>query len=225
MGMVAREKPIVEIDGPSGAGKSTISRMVAGALSFLYLDTGAMYRCVGLLALRDRVDPTDAAAVDGLLGGLSITFQHDGSGGQRVVCNGEDVTGAIRDHPVSQAASKFSSLPDVRTRLVAMQRELGRAGGVVMEGRDIGTNVFPDAEVKIFLTATAEARARRRVEQLRQIGQEADFATILADQLERDGRDSTREVNPLTQAPDAVCVDTTDLTIEQVVRRIVDLAQ
>lgn len=222
--MTKREKPIVAIDGPSGSGKSTISRLAAQALSFVYLDTGAMYRCVGLLALRGDVSFDDQQAVTALLDGLSIAFEADGRGGQRVWCNKEDVTTAIREHPVSQAASKFSSLPLVRSRLVAMQREMGRAGGVVMEGRDIGSNVFPDAEVKVFLTAGADERARRRVEQLRAAGQEADFDAVLADQLERDRRDSTRLVNPLIQAADAIFLDSTDLTIKQVVQRIVELA-
>jgi cytidylate kinase len=220
-----REKPIIAVDGPSGAGKSTISKEVARRLGFVYLDTGAMYRCVGLLALQRGIDPRDGAALVPSLADLRIAFEPDGQGGQRVFCNGEDVTAAIRRHEVSQAASQSSALPAVRAKLVAMQREMGAAGGVVMEGRDIGTNVFPDAEIKIFLTATAEERARRRAKELAERGEPVDFAAVLADQLERDRRDASRELNPLIQAPDAILVDATNLTIEQTVDVIARLAQ
>jgi len=221
---VKREKPIIAIDGPSGAGKSTISKLVARRLGFVYLDTGAMYRCVGLLALRRNVDPLDAEAVAAFLPNLSIEFRLSVHGAQQVICNGEDVSDAIREHPVSQAASKTSSRAVVREKLVAMQREMGRAGGVVMEGRDIGTNVFPDAEVKVFLTATPQERARRRVGQLEAAGQPADYEKILADQLERDRRDASRKLNPLVRAADAIEVDSSDIAIEQVVDKIVRLA-
>ena len=218
--MSARSRPIVAIDGPSGSGKSTVSKMLAERLNFIYLDTGAMYRCVGLLARRAGSDPLDAAALAPLLDRLEIYFEPDGRGGQRVFCNREDVTAEIRRHEVSQAASQASSLPAVRTRLVAMQRQMGAGGGVVMEGRDIGTNVFPDAEVKVFLVAGDEERARRRVRELAQRGQAVDFAQVLADQRERDRRDSERDLNPLRQAPDAIALDTTGLTVDQVVDRL-----
>jgi cytidylate kinase len=221
---VTRTRPIVAIDGPSGAGKSTIGKLLAQRLGFLYLDTGAMYRCVGLLALRRGVAVDDEAALAPLLGDLRVDFAPDGRGGQRVICNGEDVTDAIRRHEVSGAASRASAAPAVRAKLVAMQRELAAAGGVVMEGRDIGTNVFPDAEVKFFLTATAAERARRRTLELAGRGQPADFAAVLAEQLDRDRRDSARELNPLIQAPDAVLVDATNMTIDEVVDHMARLA-
>lgn len=218
-----RERPIVAIDGPSGSGKSTVSKLLAQCLGFLYLDSGAMYRCVGLQVLRLGLDPLVPQALAPLLANLRISFASDGRGGQRVICNGEDVTEAIREHEVSQAASKSSGVAAVRARLVAMQREMGGAGGVVMEGRDIGTNVFPDAEVKIFLVAGAEQRAQRRFRELRARGEHVDFEAVLADQRERDQRDSSRALNPLVQAPDAHLVDTSDLTIEQVVERLTRL--
>lgn len=220
-----RERCVVAIDGPSGAGKSTISKGVAAQLGFIYLDTGAMYRCVGLLLLRRGVDPLDEQALGEVLADLAIEFRTDAGADQRTICNGEDVTRAIREHAVSEAASRASSVPLVREKLVAMQRRMGAAGGVVMEGRDIGTNVFPDAEVKVFLTAGAEVRAERRVKQLLQSGQQADYETILADQLRRDRRDSERAVNPLIQAPDAVLLDSSALTIFQVIERIVALVR
>ncbi len=218
-----RERPIVAIDGPSGSGKSTVSKLLARRLGFMYLDTGAMYRCVGLLAMRRGLDPLDAQALEPLLADLRISFVPDGQGGQRVLCQNEDVTTAIREHEVSQMASKASRVAAVRTRLVAMQREMGAGGGVVMEGRDIGTNVFPDAEVKVFLVASAEQRARRRWLELQARGENVDYETILTDQHERDERDSSRELNPLVQAPDAHRLDTSDLTIEQVVERLAEL--
>ncbi len=220
-----RERCVVAIDGPSGAGKSTISKGVAAQLGFIYLDTGAMYRCVGLLLLRRNADPLDEEALREVLTDLAIDFRAGEGEDQRVLCNDEDVTLAIREHAVSEAASRASSVPLVREKLVAMQRRMGAAGGVVMEGRDIGTNVFPDAEVKIFLTAAAEVRAERRVNQLQQLGQTADYPSILEDQRRRDKRDSERAVNPLIQAPDAVLLDCSDLTIPQVIEQIVALAR
>jgi len=220
---MSRSLQIVAIDGPSGSGKSTVSKMLANQLGFVYLDTGAMYRCVGLLALRQGIEPTDEHGLLPLLAGLSIRFTPGEEERQRVFCNNEDVTEAIREHEVSQAASKASSVGPVRERLVAMQREMGNIGGVVMEGRDIGTNVFPDAEVKIFLTASAEERAQRRYAELLLRGEDVEFEQILADQLERDKRDSERELNPLVIAPDAILLDTSNLTIDQVVEKMVKL--
>jgi len=224
-GAMSRAKPIVAIDGPSGSGKSTVSKLVAQQLGFVYLDTGAMYRCVGLLALRRRVDPLNEDEFQTLLDKLTISFARDQQGGQQVLVNGEQVTRAIRGHEVSQAASKVSSLPVVRARLVAMQRAMGAGGGVVMEGRDIGTNVFPDAEVKVFLTASAQVRARRRYEELKARGEDVEYGVVLTDQLERDERDSRRELNPLDLAPDAHLLDTSNLTIDQVVAQIVAWAR
>jgi len=220
-----RERPIVAIDGPSGSGKSTVSKRLARRLGYVYIDTGAMYRCVGLLALETGVDPLDGESLHPLLADLAIRFEPGDGEQQRVICNERDVTTAIREHEVSQAASKASSVGAVRTRLVAMQRELGATGGAVMEGRDIGTNVFPDAEVKIFLTASAEERAQRRYAELLMRGEDVEYEQILADQLERDKRDSERELNPLVMADDAILVDTSNLTIDQVIDKLAQIVE
>lgn len=195
---------LIAIDGPAGAGKSTIARAVADALGFTYLDSGAMYRCVALAELRGAQDP--------LAGEIGL--------GARVTLDGEDVSAAIRDPAVSERASQVAARPEVRDRLVARQRELIDGGDYVAEGRDIGTVVAPGAELKVFLTATAQERARRRAEQLG-----VDIAEVLREQRQRDERDATREHSPLRAAPDATQVDTTGLTIDEVVARIVDLAR
>ncbi|MBZ0272801.1 (d)CMP kinase [bacterium] len=212
-----RARPIVAIDGPSGAGKTTVSKAVAERLGFTYIDTGAMYRCVGLLADRQHLELTDDVELGILLDNLEIRFERAAEG-QRVFANGEDVTGEIRRHDVSKLASDFSALPLVREKLVDIQRRLGAAGGIVMEGRDIGTNVFPDAEVKIYLTATDEVRARRRYDELVRRGQEVDFAKVLDDQRKRDANDSGRELNPLVPATDAIVLDSSLLPFDEVVK-------
>ena len=200
---------IVAIDGPAGAGKSTVARGVAEALGFTYLDSGAMYRCVGLASLdRPGEDPAAIAAV------LALEL------GERVVMDGRDVTEAIRAPEVSEAASRVAADPDVRQALVVKQRELMSRGDWVAEGRDIGTVVAPDAELKVFLTASAQERARRRAEELG-----TDPQTVLADQALRDQRDRTREHSPLAAAPGSVELDTTGLDVEEVVRRVVELAR
>ncbi len=213
-------KPIIAIDGPSGAGKSTVSRGVAAELDFIYIDTGAMYRCVGLLATREYLPVLESVELTALLNRLDIRFE-PGESGQQVFADGENVTEAIRRHEISKAASDFSALPCVRAAMVAKQREMGRSGGVVMEGRDIGTNVFPDAEVKIFLTASSEERARRRVDELREKGMEADYEQILRDQLSRDENDRKRALNPLIPASDAHLLDTTGIPIQKIIEKIV----
>jgi cytidylate kinase len=197
---------VIAIDGPAGAGKSTVARGMAARLGFTYLDSGAMYRCVAL-AVRERGgDPTAVAeAIDIRLG-------------ERVLLDGDDVTEAIRTPEISAAASEVSSILGVREALVAKQRELLRDGDWVAEGRDIGTVVCPDAEVKVFLTATAEVRARRRAEELG-----ADPAAVLVEQVERDGRDSGREHSPLVVADDAVPVDTSALGLDEVLDQIFTL--
>src|SRR5687767_2126003 len=199
---------IVAIDGPAGAGKSTVARGVAGALGFTYLDSGAMYRCVGLASL-ERPDEAPAAIAAGLDLGL----------GERVTMDGRDVTAEIRAAEVSEAASRVASDPDVRAALVAKQRELMSRGDWVAEGRDIGTVVAPDAELKVFLTASPEERARRRAQELG-----TDEQTVMADQTLRDERDRTREHSPLSAAPGSVELDTTGLDVDEVVRRVVELA-
>jgi CMP/dCMP kinase len=194
---------LVAIDGPAGAGKSTVARAVAEALGFTYLDTGAMYRCVALARLRDP--SADPAA-------LNIEL------GERVLLDGEDVTQAIRSPQVSEHASRVSAEPAVRAAMVAKQRELIAGADWVAEGRDVGTVVAPDAEVKVWLTASPEERARRRAAEL-----QADVDTVLRDQAARDERDARRDHSPMEPAGDAVEVDTTGLTIQQVVARIVEL--
>src|SRR5215211_2282645 len=198
---------VVAIDGPAGAGKSTVARASARALGYTYLDSGAMYRAVGLMTDRHGGPAADRARE------LEMRL------GDRVVANGEDVTDAIRPPEVDEAASKGATDPDVRAALVQKQRELLSSGDWVAEGRDIGTVVAPDAEVKVFLTASAEERAQRRADQLG-----ADYQTVLQDQVLRDQRDTQRADSPLRPADDAVEVDTTGLGIDEVVAKIVDLA-
>jgi cytidylate kinase len=197
---------VVAIDGPAGAGKSTVARRVAEALGFTYLDSGAMYRTVALAALQRGTEPAEVAPT------VRIDL------GERVLLDGRDVTAEIRTPPVTEAASVAAADPAVRAAMVAEQRRLLAAGDWVAEGRDIGTVVAPDAEVKVFLTASPEARARRRAAELG-----ADEATVLADQTLRDQRDTERAHSPLQAAPDAVTVDTTELTLDQVVDRVAAL--
>lgn len=204
----------VAIDGPAGAGKSTISKRLAKELGYIYVDTGALYRAIGLFALRHGADIHDSAAVVGLLAGIEIDLRFVGLE-QRVFLCGEDVSDLIRTEAVSMAASAVSALPQVRDFLMETQRGLARRNNVVMDGRDIGTVVLPDAEVKIFLTAAPEARAKRRALELEQRGQTADFDTILRDIVLRDEQDRNRPIAPLKQAEDAVLVDTTHLDLEQ----------
>ena len=217
---MVQRKPVVAIDGPMGAGKSTVARALAQRLGFGYVDTGAMYRSVALMCARWGVDMQDADAVTRLAQTLRIEFQPAPSG-DRVIVNGEDVTDAIREPSVSDGASIVSTIPRVREALVARQRELGREGGVVMEGRDIGTVVFPDAEVKVFLNASPEARARRRYDELRARGAQVTLEAIMRAQAERDQRDATRAQSPMRAAADAVVIDSTVLSMDQVVDEIV----
>jgi len=206
---------VIAIDGPAGAGKSTVARAVATALGFTYLDSGAMYRCVALAALERGTDIDDGEALGRMAGGLEIGF-----GGERVELDGREVSDAIRAPQVTEAASQASAHPEVREAMVARQRALIAAGRYVAEGRDIGTVVSPDAPLKVFLTASAEERARRRAAQT---GEEE--AAVLAAQLERDERDETREHGALRAALDAIEVDTTSLSLDEVVQTIVALAR
>ncbi len=220
---VPHKKIIIAIDGPSGSGKSTISKKLAARLSLTYIDTGAMYRCVGLMAKKAGLEVDQSPALKKLLDTLRIRFsQNDDL--QHVYIGDEDVTEEIRDHEISRWASDFSALPAVREHLVEMQRRMGQQGGVVMEGRDIGTNVFPNAHLKIFLTADKKTRARRRMNELISKGHDVKFETILADQHTRDDKDANRALNPLVQASDAIALDTTDLSIQEVVLQIADKA-
>ena len=205
----------IAIDGPSGAGKSTLARRCAAAFGFLYADTGAIYRTVGLAAVRAGIDRKDERAVAGLLPGLQIEMKYDAEGEQRMYLNGENVSDAIRMPEISIAASDVSALPVVRQFLLEMQRSLARTQSVLMDGRDIGTVVLPDADLKVFLTASAEERARRRVLQLQEKGVTEDYEKVLQEIRYRDEQDMNRETAPLRQAEDAVLLDTTDLSYDE----------
>ena len=205
----------IALDGPSGAGKSTLAKMLARELGFLYVDTGAIYRTVGLRAFRCGVEPDDAAGVSALLGDLNLDMGYGEDGIQHMYLDGEDVTDAIRKHEISRYASGVSAIPAVRAFLLERQRELARHNSVIMDGRDIGTVVLPQADVKIFLTAAPEARARRRLRELEERGEQVDFDTVLADILRRDEQDRTRPIAPLRQAEDAVLLDTTNLNLAE----------
>lgn len=203
---------IVAIDGPAGAGKSTLARRVAARLGFLYIDTGAMYRAVALSALRHGVSLDEPLKLEQLAAASEIDLTPAGG----VLLNGEDVSAAIREPEISQAASKVSAVAGVRRAMVALQRRLGETHSIVMEGRDIGSVVFPQAQVKVFLDADPGERSARRVAELRQKGLDADPAEVEREMRERDTRDRTRAEAPLLQAPDAIYLDTTGLTPDQV---------
>ena len=212
---------VVAIDGPAGAGKSTIARRVAARMQYLYIDTGAMYRAVALAALRAGIDWDAADQVSALADRCDIELP----GAGQVRLNGEDVSEAIRAPEISQGASKVSAIPGVRTTLVRKQQEMGARHSVVMEGRDIGTVVFPQAPVKVFLNATIDERVRRRVEELKLKGLRTDAAEVEREMRERDLRDSTRAASPLQKAADAVELDTTGLTLDQVEEKVLDLVR
>lgn len=215
----------IAIDGPSGAGKSTLARALAKALGYLYVDTGAIYRTVGLQACRTGVDPEDRDGVVALLPDVDIRLGYGEDGVQRMFLNGEDVSQAIRQHEISRYASGVSALPEVRAFLLDRQRQLAAEHDVVMDGRDIGTVVLPQADVKIFLTAAPEARARRRWLELQQRGDETDYETVLRDVIDRDEKDTNRATAPLRQAEDAVLADTTQLDLEQSLDLLISIAK
>jgi cytidylate kinase len=217
----APRRPIVAIDGPAGAGKSTVARRLAAALGYVYIDTGAMYRGVALAAQRRGIAFDDSARLTDLAGALQFGFIPDGER-SRLQMNGEDVSGEIRTPEISRASSLVSRWPGVRSALVTQQRRLSEAGGVVMEGRDIGTVVFPNARAKIFLTATVEERARRRFAELQANGQPADLDEVRREVEDRDRRDMEREHSPLCKADDALEFYTDGLTIDEVVDRLAD---
>ena len=212
----------VAIDGPSGAGKSTLARSVARELGAVYVDTGAIYRTVGYGAWRQGIDPGAEEEICALLPQLEISMAYDGDGLQRMYLNGEDVTREIRLPPISLYASRVSAIPAVRSFLMDMQRDMARRCSVVMDGRDIGTVVLPQADAKVFLTASPEARARRRCDELAQRGTPQDYETVLAEIVERDRRDTTRAAAPLRQAEDAVLVDTTELDLAESLQALLD---
>lgn len=207
----------VAIDGPSGAGKSTLAKAAAAELGILYVDTGAIYRTIGLYACRRETDPHDLAAIIALLPDIQVSMAYGEDGLQHMLLNGEDVTDVIRRPEISRWASVVSAIPEVRAFLLEMQRELARSHSVVMDGRDIGTVVLPQAEVKIFLTASPEIRAQRRMKELEQRGTPQPYNQVLSDILQRDWADSHRETAPLRQAEDALLLDTSHLDFEEYV--------
>ena len=214
----------IAIDGPAGAGKSTIAKRIAKELGYIYVDTGAMYRAIGLHVLRSGIDPADEEAVRGSLATAEIGIRIE-NGTQLVFLNGEDVSRAIRTEEAGMTASKVSTYADVRTKLVAMQQEIARKNDVVMDGRDIGTVVLPDAPLKIYLTAAVETRAKRRFLELQERGESPDLAAIEEDIRRRDQQDMTREHSPLRKADDAVEVDSSELSVEEVTERILSLVR
>jgi cytidylate kinase len=215
---------VIAIDGPVGAGKSTVAKLVARKLGYLYVDTGAMYRAVALKALRLGMDINDPIVMAMLAEATDIQLQQQEDGSVRVFLDGEDVTEAIRTPEVSEASSIVSAHEGVRKVLAERQKAMAKLGGVVMEGRDIQTVIAPDAEVKIFLTASLEERAKRRWLELQQKGISVSYEDVLQEVKERDERDKSRAIAPLKKAPDAVEIDTTQMTPEDVANKIVELA-
>ena len=213
----------IAIDGPGGAGKSTVARAVAARLGIVYVDTGALYRTVGLFVKQAGISPDDASAVAACLGEITLEIKYlDGT--QHVFLNGEDTGDSIRTPEMSTYASKVSAIPAVRAFLLDTQRSIAATNSVIMDGRDIGTVILPNAEVKIFLTASEECRAMRRYKELVGKGQTVTYEEVLADMRERDGRDSSREVAPTARAEDATLLDNSDMTFEETVEAIVSLA-
>ena len=213
----------VAIDGPAGAGKSTISKSAAKELGFIYVDTGALYRTVGLAASRKNVEPVQGEEVNNLLDSIKVELTFNDKGEQVVLLNGEDVSAFIRTPEASMMASKISAIPEVRAYLLDLQRNMATTNNVIMDGRDIGTVVLPNAEVKIFLTATPEARATRRYKELVEKGMDVKYDDILQDVITRDYNDSHREIAPLKQADDAVLADTTEIDLQGSIDLIVSI--
>ena len=212
----------IAIDGPAGAGKSTIAKMVSKDLSFIYVDTGAMYRGIALYLLTNQVDVADIEAVKKALTEINLSIEYQ-QGEQQVMLNGENVSDRIRREEVGNMASKAAALPPVREKLLELQRNLARENDVVMDGRDIGTNILPKAHLKIYLTASTDTRADRRYKELTEKGISCRLEDIKADIEQRDYQDMHREIAPLTQAEDAVYLDSSDLTIAEVVEKIKNL--
>ena len=214
----------VAIDGPAGAGKSTIAKRIAKKLGYIYVDTGAMYRAMAYYLIQNQVDATDKDAIVAACQHADISIRYQ-DGEQVVLLNGENVNAYLRTEAVGNMASVSSAVPEVRKKLVELQQKLARETDVVMDGRDIGTVVLPDADVKVYLTASVETRAKRRFLELQEKGEQADLAKIAADIEDRDYRDMHRDISPLRQAEDATLVDSSDMTIDQVVERILELCR
>ncbi|MBR2280359.1 MAG: (d)CMP kinase [Ruminococcus sp.] len=213
----------IAIDGPAGAGKSTISKSAAKQLGFIYIDTGALYRTVGLAASRAGVEPVEGKEVDGLLSKIKVELTFNDKGEQVVLLDGEDVSGLIRTPEASMMASKISAVPAVRAFLLDLQRDMAKKNNVIMDGRDIGTVILPDAEVKIFLTASPEARAERRYKELVEKGMDVKYEDILEDVKTRDYNDMHRDIAPLKQANDAILADTTEIDLQGSIDLIVKI--
>ncbi len=212
----------IAIDGPAGAGKSTIAKMVAKELGFIYVDTGAMYRAMALYMINNNIDAGDSEKISATCQSADITIKHV-DGAQKVYLNGEDVTDLVRREEVGKMASASSVNGDVRKKLVELQQKLAETTDVVMDGRDIGTVVLPNADLKVFLTASSRVRAERRCKELTEKGETCDIDVIEKDIIDRDYRDSHREISPLKQAEDAVLVDSSYMTIDEVAQKIIDL--
>lgn len=214
----------IAIDGPAGAGKSTIAKLAAKELGFIYIDTGAMYRTIALYLIREHVDCEDEQALSDALRSIEVEISYT-DGVQQLILNGENVTDLIRTEEVSQMASVSSAKPQVRQKLLQLQRTAAEKYDVIMDGRDIGTVILPDAQLKIYLTASIEERARRRYMEMQEKRIECDLREIEADIAERDERDMNREVSPLKQAEDAVLIDSSHMTITDVCEKICELAR
>lgn len=213
----------IALDGPAGAGKSSIAKRAAKALDYIYVDTGALYRTIGLAATRKGVEPKPSTQVEKLLSEITVDLTFNDKGEQIVLLDGEDVSGLIRTPEASMMASKISAVPSVRAYLLDLQRNMAKSHNVIMDGRDIGTVVLPDAKVKIFLTASPEARAQRRYKELCEKGMDVKYEDILNDVITRDYNDSHRETAPLKPAEGCVMVDTTELDFEQSVEKIISV--
>lgn len=214
----------IAIDGPAGAGKSTVAKAVAEKLGYIYVDTGAMYRAMALYLIRRQIPAKDVEGISRASRGADITIAYE-NGAQQVLLDGENVTALLRTEEVGNMASASSVNPDVRKKLVELQQTLASRENVVMDGRDIGTCVLPEADVKVYLTASTECRARRRYDELSAKGEDCDLKEIEADIRQRDERDMNREFSPLRQAEDAVLLDSSDLTVEEVIERILALCR
>ena len=214
----------IAIDGPAGAGKSTIAKLLAAKMNYIYVDTGAMYRAMAVYFVQNNVNPDDEREINAAVTGVNITIEYM-DGVQQVILNGDNVTGLLRTEETGKMASKTSKYAEVRSKLVDLQRKLAKTTDVIMDGRDIGTTVLPDAFVKIYLTASTQARAKRRFDELTQKGEQCNLEEIAADIESRDYADMHREISPLKQAEDAILVDTSDMNIEEVVAKLTQIIE